>query len=66
MLLQQRILFLGSQVREFYPSFPSFSSLSLLLLFFLLFLYLQKRRIRGSVVAFLLAFFLFIKSARVS
>lgn len=26
MLLQQRILFLGSQVREFYPSFPSFSS----------------------------------------
>ncbi len=34
MLLQQRILFLGSQVREFYPSFPSFSSLSLLLLFF--------------------------------
>ncbi len=34
MLLQQRILFLGSQVREFYPSFPSFSSPSLLLLFF--------------------------------
>jgi hypothetical protein len=28
MLLQQRILFLGSQVREFYPSFPSFPSLS--------------------------------------
>ncbi len=52
MLLQQRILFLGSQVREFYPSFPSFSSLSLLLLFFFFSFSICRRDEFGAVLLF--------------